>query len=184
MHQPIYLLALVLLLNVRFAKSADGTKAAVQGEQPSRADDLAWYREQDLTNVTQIFNETGPLDFSLACFEKSTRSTVELRLVRFMDCYSGIARAMLLGDDVMERKRWGEGNTPFSWNAGSCMFVLDPGDGKASDIISKAEIAHVAAQLTLFCVTRRQEDERLGGQAEIGSSGHFSLNVLGRKWPQ
>ena len=184
MHQPIRFLVLVLVLNVRFVVSTDGTNAAVQDGEAGLANDLPWYRKRDLPNVTQVFNETGELDFAVACFEKSTRSTVVPKLIKYMDCYSGIARAMLLGEDVMERKRWSNNNTPFAWNAGSCLFILDPGDEKGPDDISMAEIAHVAAQVTLFCVTTREEDERYGGQAEIGSSGHYSLNVLGRKWPE
>lgn len=101
-----------------------------------------------------------------------------------MDCYSAMARGLLLGNDVMERTTFTAYGKPFSWNGGSCMIIIDQKSAFAPGI-QKAEIAHIASLVTRLCVRHNPNSgEPFGGQMVMGESDAYTLTVYGREWPQ
>ncbi|KAL8694806.1 MAG: hypothetical protein Q9224_003499 [Gallowayella concinna] len=112
------------------------------------------------------------------CLPQRPKPLLPFFLIKALDCYRTMARGLLLGDDVMDRRRWARINTPFTWNAGTCMIIVDSRDETALDYFSDAEIAHVAASIALPCVANN--DEPLGGRASIGIRGDFTVTVYGR----
>ncbi|KAL8684183.1 MAG: hypothetical protein Q9218_008387, partial [Villophora microphyllina] len=76
-------------------------------------------------------NDTTTLDAGvyITCFDHSTPSTVPFKPIRYMDCYSDMARGPLLGDGVMVHKRWARPDLPFAYNAGTCMLIVDTREG-------------------------------------------------------
>ncbi|KAL8902754.1 MAG: hypothetical protein Q9207_004407 [Kuettlingeria erythrocarpa] len=119
---------------------------------------------------------------AIACFRQRPKHEERLWWIREMDCYSSMARGLLLGDDVMEAKVWTEPRRPYSWNSGTCMIILDQKDDGAPPGIQEAEVAHVAALITRFCVAEKVLGEPLGGQTFVGDGDEYTLTVWGRDW--
>lgn len=115
----------------------------------------------------------------VSCFKQAKKHEERLWWIKGMDCYSGMARGLLLGDDVMLRKVWTEPGRPYSWNSGTCMIILDQ-RGDVAPGIQKAEIAHFASLITRICVVNNMEGEPLGGQIHIGIGDAYSVTVWGR----
>lgn len=92
-----------------------------------------------------------------------------------------MARAVLLGDGVMDRGRWIPRSVPFTYTAGSCVIILDSDDNDTVDYFSEAEIAHAAAMITFPCVANN--DLPLGGRTHIGGRGVYTVTVFGRTQP-
>ncbi|KAI4191557.1 MAG: hypothetical protein LQ346_004744 [Caloplaca aetnensis] len=119
---------------------------------------------------------------AIACFRQRPKHEERLWWIREMDCYSSMARGLLLGDDVMQPKDWTEPGRPYSWNSGTCMIILDQKDADAAPGIQEAEVAHVAAVITRICVTKKALGEPLGGQTLVGIRDAYTLTVWGRDW--
>ncbi|KAL8924779.1 MAG: hypothetical protein Q9208_003869 [Pyrenodesmia sp. 3 TL-2023] len=128
-----------------------------------------------------LANQTLSGGRAVACFKQREKQEERLWWINVMDCYSSMARGLLLGDDVMLRKDWTEPGRPYSWNAGSCMIILDQ-KGNVAPGIQEAEIAHVASVITRICVLKSMEGEPLGGQASIGIGNAYSVTVWGRDY--
>ena len=128
------------------------------------------------TVAVRMANQTLSGGREIACY---TTPSEGHRLIKYMDCYSDMARGLLLGDDVMDRERIRKQNLPFSWNAGTCMIILSDKTG-VFGTLQKVEIAHVAALITRVCVTHNEEP--LGGFTSLGDRNQFTLTVYGRKY--
>lgn len=181
MLQRLCYLAL-LLINIAFTISASPPDAALQVEQvslPTSPPAIPF----NLSTAVQTTNGSEVVGLAIGCFGKDTIKHKTFIPIRYMDCYTGIARALLLGDDVMVPERWTKARLPYAWKAGSCQIILDAEDERAVGDIQMAEIAHVASMVTLYCVTDRDGPKALGGQAPIGSEGQFMVTLFGRKWP-
>ncbi|KAL8644901.1 MAG: hypothetical protein Q9210_007014 [Variospora velana] len=177
-----FLICLALfLLNISSATSA--TIAAQDG--PISQDTLPSNIAGGLFNApaeVRIANGTLLAGRTIACFIQKEAHEKRLFWITYMDCYSAMARGLLVGDDVMERKIFTTGNKPFSWNGGSCMIIIDQ-KGTAAPRIQKAEIAHYASLVTRLCVRHSPEGEPLGGQMAMGERDAYTLTVYGREWP-
>ncbi|KAL8928135.1 MAG: hypothetical protein Q9172_001045 [Xanthocarpia lactea] len=132
-------------------------------------------------STAQIANISLYEGKQIGCFRQRIKPLTPLHPVGLMDCYTNMARAVLLGDLVMDRRRWSKNNTPYTYSAGSCLIILDFDDETAVDYFSEAEIAHLAAIITFPCVAHN--DEPLGGRTRIGAKGEFTVTVFGRKPP-
>lgn len=169
-----------LLLTVHHTIAANPPAPNAQIQQVNLPTGLA----DDLFNssvAVNLANQTVTGGRPIACFLPRKPPEEQLRQIRFMDCYGGMARSILLGDDVMIPTRWTDSMIPFAWNAGSCCIVLDktkPGPAN----LPKAEIAHYAAIMTKICV--KNNEDPLGGQMTIGSRDQFTVTLWGRKWPE
>ncbi|KAL8726364.1 MAG: hypothetical protein Q9166_006771 [cf. Caloplaca sp. 2 TL-2023] len=117
----------------------------------------------------------------IGCFAQRKPPLPPLPTISPMDCYTNMARALLLGDDVMDRRIWTRYNVPFSYSARSCLIILDSEDMTVVDHFSEAEIAHLAAVITFPCV--ENNDVPLGGRTHIGDKGEFTVTVFGRRPP-
>lgn len=131
------------------------------------------------SSLVQYANHTVSAGREIACFLQPHPPQRHLRLISYTDCYAGMARGLLLGDDVMYPLRWTKDKLPTTWAVGTCMIILDEKDG-APGRLQRAEIAHVAALVTRICVTHN--DDPLGGQTSIGDRNQFTVTVYGRQW--
>ncbi|KAI4089619.1 MAG: hypothetical protein LQ339_008525 [Xanthoria mediterranea] len=169
---------LVLLLNISFALSATPPARKPQLpriDSPMRIPDLP----SNISDATlQFANITSYGGRPIGCFAQRKPPLTPLHLVDSMDCYTDMARALLLGDGVMDRGRWTGRSVPFSYAAGTCLIILDSDDYTAVDYFSEAEIAHAAAMITFPCVANN--DLPLGGRMHIGVRGVYTVTVFGR----
>ncbi|KAL8933150.1 MAG: hypothetical protein Q9216_006497 [Gyalolechia sp. 2 TL-2023] len=170
---------LTLLLIVHFTITANPSVPDAQKERVTLPTGLA-DGPSTSTVAVQIANQTLTAGRKVSCFVQRKPSEEQIRPIKFMDCYAGTARGLLLGDDVMLPTRWKEDMVPFAWNAGTCSIILDE-PSKTPGNLQKAEIAHFTAIITKVCVTNNMEP--LGGQMFIGNRDQFALTVWGRKWP-
>ncbi|KAI4195747.1 MAG: hypothetical protein LQ350_007028 [Teloschistes chrysophthalmus] len=180
-HRLALLLNLLLLLllqhHVAFAITPPSASLTIEQQtiSPAHLPDPSLYN----TNTTTT--TAGDL---VTCYHPDNPSSIPLRPIRYIDCYTDVARGLLLGDEVMVRKRWARPNLPFAYNAGTCMIVVsseeDPG---AVGWFQMAEVAHVASIVTLYCVTNRKPGEAVGGHMPVGPGRVFRVTVLGRKFP-
>ncbi|KAL8760690.1 MAG: hypothetical protein Q9184_003137 [Pyrenodesmia sp. 2 TL-2023] len=131
------------------------------------------------TVEVHLANQTLSGGRAVSCFKQKEKHEERLSWIKEMHCYTSMARGLLLGDDVMERKVWTTPGRPFSWNSGTCMIILDQ-KGDVTPGIQEAEIAHVASLITRICVVKNVEGEPLGGQASIGIGNAYSVTVWGR----
>lgn len=130
--------------------------------------------------AVQVVRQNITAGHDIACFLQRKPPEEQLRKIDFMDCYAGIARSVLLGDDVMVPTRWTDNMIPFAWNAASCCIILDKPKPAPADL-EKAEVAHYAALIARVCVKNNKEP--LGGQMVVGARNQFTLTLWGRKWP-
>ncbi|KAL9001892.1 MAG: hypothetical protein Q9188_005152 [Gyalolechia gomerana] len=171
--------AFTLLLIVPFTITANPPVLDAQIEQVTLPAGLA----DDLSSssvAVRIENQTVTAGRKIACFMQKKPLKDQLHQINFMDCYWGMARGLLLGDDVMAPTRWNKDMVPFAWSTGSCSIILDE-PSQTPGSLRKAEIAHFTAIITKICV--KNNPVPLGGQMFIGEGDQFSLTVWGRKWP-
>ncbi|KAL8699710.1 MAG: hypothetical protein Q9201_005852 [Fulgogasparrea decipioides] len=180
MLRPLCYLKL-LLLDIFFALSTSPSNADLQVRSPTGLSDVPFNLSALAVQPTNISVAAGR---PIACFDEPSRAHEPLKIVKFMDCYTDVARGLLLGDEVMIRQIWTRVRLPFSWNAGTCQVILDAEDLSAWDYIQPAEIAHVASMITYFCVIAQEPHLAYGGVASIGNKGEFRVVVLGRTNPR
>lgn len=170
----------LLFVNISFAVSATPPALDAQVSQVNLPSNVPGGPVNSSIAV-QIANQTVSAGRQIACFIQKEKHEERLWWIKYMDCYSSMARGILLGDDTMLRKIWTEYEKPGSWNSGTCMIILDQ-KGAAAPGIQKAEIAHVASTVTRFCVRQSPDREPLGGQTSIGERDAYTLTVFGREW--
>ncbi|KAI4230937.1 MAG: hypothetical protein LQ352_008422, partial [Teloschistes flavicans] len=118
--------ALLLSLLLRIALSItppSGILSIEQAISPPGLPEASLYNAslQNGNNDTIHHLSDGSL---VVCFHPSHPTSLPLRLIRYIDCYMDMARGLLIGDEVMIRKRWARPNIPYSYNAGTCMIVV------------------------------------------------------------
>lgn len=169
---------LTLLLNISFTLSATppaGNPKLPRVDLPIGIPDLP----SNISDATvQFANTTSYGGRPIGCFAQRRLPLAPLDTIKTMDCYTNMARALLLGDGVMDRGRWTSRSVPFTYYAGSCVIVLDSDEYNAVDYFSEAEIAHAAAMITFPCVANN--DLPLGGRTHIGGRGVYTVSVFGR----
>ena len=172
---------LVLLFKISFAVSATPPPKVPQLQRNNLSLGIPGLPSNFSRATAQIANASLYEGKQIGCFRQRRKPLTPLHPVGLMDCYTNMARAVLLGDLVMDRQRWSKYNTPFTYSAGSCLIILDSDDETAVDYFSEAEIAHLAATITFPCV--QNNDEPLGGRTHIGAKGQFTVTVFGREPP-
>ncbi|KAI4140590.1 MAG: hypothetical protein L6R39_005737 [Caloplaca ligustica] len=170
--------SVLLLLNISFAVAVTSPAPDARISQINLPSNIPDGLARSPVEV-HLANQTLSAGREIACFIQHKPPREQLHWISDMDCFGDMARGLLLGDDVMERKKFTLYGRPFSWNAGTCMIIIDQ-SGAAAPGIQKAEIAHIAALVTRICVSYSLEDEPLGGQALMGDGDAYRLTVYGR----
>ncbi|KAI4241384.1 MAG: hypothetical protein L6R40_004560 [Gallowayella cf. fulva] len=169
---------LVSLLHISSTSSATPPATNMQLQRLRSSIDLPDHPSNISHAAINISSTTLYDGRPIECFAQRKRPLSPLRTAIPMDCYATMARALLIGDDVMNRQRWTRDRVPSSWIAGTCLIILDSNDMTIVDDFSKAEIAHLAAAIAYPCVA--ENPLPLGGRTIIGERGQFTVTVFGR----
>lgn len=173
---------ILLLFKVSFTVSATQPASDTQIQQVNLPTTSVLDGLANSSVAVQVVNQIVSDGRDVACFVQRKLPRERLRHIDYMDCYFDMARGLLVGDDVMMPKRYTEHGRPFAWNAGTCMIIIDQ-IGADAPLIQTAEIAHIAALVTRFCVVRKVQGEPLGGQTIMGEGDAYTLSVYGRREP-
>ncbi|KAL8843947.1 MAG: hypothetical protein Q9205_002849 [Flavoplaca limonia] len=174
-------LYIIFFLNISSIMTANSPATNPQLPQPGLPLGIPDVSSNNSYATEQFASMTSYGGRPIGCFAQRRPPLEPLKTVKAMDCYTDIARGLLLGDGVMDRDRWAGYIVPFTYTAASCLIILDSNDKREVDYFSEAEIAHAAAMITFPCVANN--DEPLGGRTHIGAKGVYTVTVFGREPP-
>ena len=170
---------LLFLLNLSLVLAATAPAKTPQSPPVDTPIDIPDRPSNISDAAVQHANITSYGGRQIGCFAQRGPGLKQLETVRAMDCYTNMARGLLLGDGVMERGIWSAANLPFVYTAASCAIILDAVAPDAIDYFSEAEIAHAAATIAFPCIANN--DDPLGGRTHVGGRGVFTVTIFGRK---
>ena len=163
----------LLLINLTIVNAVIVPSASLTHVLPERSDEprvSSLYKESGETLAEQIHNTTIPR--ATVCFSPR-RFWVPIAVPA--DCDQA-HQQILNGGNIDVPISW---TGAHAWWLGSCAIILHPRAYHIPlDYFTRLEIAQVSMRIKDKCVT--PEYGYMGGKQDIGGSGSFSVQVLGR----